>query len=180
MDFVMGLLILTDWKGESYDLILVIVDRLTKIIHYKPVKITIGASGFAKVIIDVVVRHHSLSDSIITNWGSFLTLKFWSSLCYFVGIKRKLSTAFYLQTNSQTEKQNNIIEAYLLAFINFEQNDWAGLFPMAEFAYNNTKNASTGHTLFELNCGYHPCVFYKEDLDPHSKSKTTKKLSSEL
>ena len=72
------------------------------------------------------------------------------------------------------------MEAYLQAFVNFEQNDWARLFPMAEFAYNNAKNASTGHTPFELNCGYHPCVSYKEDLDPRSKSKTAEELSSEL
>ena len=51
---------------------------------------------------------------------------------------------------------------------------------MAEFAYNNAKNASTGHTPFELNCGYHSWVFYKEDLDPRSKSKTAKELSYEL
>ena len=51
---------------------------------------------------------------------------------------------------------------------------------MAEFAYNNAKNASTDHTLFELNCGYHPWVSYKEDLDPHSKSKTAEELSFKL
>ena len=51
---------------------------------------------------------------------------------------------------------------------------------MAEFAYNNAKNASTGYTPFELNCGYHPRVSYKEDLDPRSKSKTAEELSSKL
>ena len=51
---------------------------------------------------------------------------------------------------------------------------------MAEFAYNNAKNASTGHTLFELNCGYHPYVSYEENLDPHLKSRFAEKLSSEL
>ena len=45
------------------------------------------------------------------------------------------------------------MEAYLRPFINFEQNDWARLLPMAEFAYNNIKNASIGHTPFDLNCG---------------------------
>ena len=39
---------------------------------------------------------------------------------------------------------------------------------MAEFAFNNAKNASTGHTPFELNYGYHPQMSYKEDIDPHS------------
>ena len=95
MDFVTGLSISTDWKGESYDSILVIVDRLTKMVHYKPVKITIDAPGLAKVIINVVIRHHGLPDSIVTNKGSLFTLKFWSLLCYFLGIKQEFSTAFY-------------------------------------------------------------------------------------
>ena len=51
---------------------------------------------------------------------------------------------------------------------------------MVEFAYNNAKNASTNYTSFELNCGYHPCVSYEENLDPYSKSKTIKKLFFEL
>ena len=180
MDFVSGFPVSTDWKEDSYDSILVIVDRLTKMVHYEPVKVTINAPGLAEVIIDVVVRHHGLPDSIVTDRGSLFTSKFWSSLCYFLGIKRRLSTAFHPQTDGQTERQNSTMEAYLQAFVNFEQNDWAKLLPIAEFAYNNAKNASTGYTPFELNCGYHPRVSYKEDLDLCSKSRTVEELSSEL
>ena len=60
------------------------------------------------------------------------------------------------------------MEAYLVAFVNFEQNDWVRLLPIAEFAYNNAKNASTGHTPFELNCGYHPRMLYKRNVNPRS------------
>ena len=55
MDFVTGLPLSADWKGDNYDSILVIVDRLTKMVHYEPVKVTIDAPGPAEVIIDVVV-----------------------------------------------------------------------------------------------------------------------------
>ena len=72
------------------------------------------------------------------------------------------------------------MEAYLRAFVNFKQNDWAGLLPIAKFAYNNAKNASTGHNPFELNYGYHPWVLYGEDIDPCFKSKLADKLSVEL
>ena len=51
---------------------------------------------------------------------------------------------------------------------------------MAEFAYNNAKNASTGHTPFELNCGYHPRVSYEEDVDSRSQSKSADELLAEL
>ena len=110
----------TDWKEDSYNSILVIVDRLTKMVHYEAVKVIIDAPGLAEVIIDVVVRHHGFPDSIVTDRESFFTLKFWSSLCYFLGIKRRLSTAFHPQTDGQTERQNSTIKAYLRAFVNFE------------------------------------------------------------
>ena len=53
---------------------------------------------------------------------------------------------------------------------------------MAEFTYNNTKNASTGYMSFEFNCRYHPCISYEEEeiLDLRSKSKTMEELSSKL
>ena len=180
MDFVTGLPVSTDWKGENYDSILVIVDRLTKMVHYKPVKITIDAPGLAEVIIDVVVRHHGLPDSIITDRGSLFTSKFWSSLCYFLGIKRRLSTAFYPQTDGQTERQNSTMEAYLRVFVNWEQNNWVRLLPMAKFAYNNAKNANTGYTPFKLNYSFYPRVFFKDDIDPCSKSRFANKLAKEL
>ncbi len=51
---------------------------------------------------------------------------------------------------------------------------------MAEFAYNNAKNASTGHTPFELNCGYHSRVPFEENVDPRSRSCFANKLAEEL
>ena len=51
---------------------------------------------------------------------------------------------------------------------------------MTEFAYNNAKNASTGHMLFELNDKYYPKMFYEEDIDLHSKLKLVDKLLAEL
>ncbi len=51
---------------------------------------------------------------------------------------------------------------------------------MTEFDYKNAKNASTGHTPFELNCGYHPRVFFEQDLDPRLRSWSANELAEEL
>ena len=120
MNFITGLPISTDWKGDSYDSFLVIVNWLKKMVHYKPVNGTIDAPGFIEVIINVVMRHHGLPDSIVIKRGLFFTSKFWSLLYYFLGIKWRLSTAFYPQTNGQPERKNSTMEAYLWAFVNFE------------------------------------------------------------
>ncbi len=67
IDFVTDLPISANGKGDSYDSILVIVDRLIKMLHYKPVKVTINTPGLAEVIIDVVIRHHGVPKSIVTD-----------------------------------------------------------------------------------------------------------------
>ena len=166
MDFVTGLPVSTDWKGESYDSILVIVDRLTKMVHYEPVKVTIDAPGLAEVILDVVVRHHGLPDSIVSDRGSLFTSKFWSSLCYFLGIKQRLSTAFHPQTDGQTERQNSTMEAYLRAFVNFEQNDWARLLPMAGFAITTPRMRALATRLLSWTVATTPGCRTKTTLIP--------------
>ena len=74
IDFDISLPILTDWKGDSYNIIL--VNWLTKIVYYEPVKVTIDTPGLTKVIIDMIVRHHDLPDSIVIDRGLLFTLKF--------------------------------------------------------------------------------------------------------
>ena len=51
---------------------------------------------------------------------------------------------------------------------------------MAEFAYNNAKNTSTGHMLFEFNCSYYPYVFFEDNINPYSRSYSTNELTKDL
>lgn len=86
-------------------MIFVIVNLLTKMVHYKPVKVLINAPNLAKVIIDIVIKHHGLLNSIVSDWRPVFNFKFRSSLYYFLDIKRWLSISFYPQTNSQREQK---------------------------------------------------------------------------
>ena len=72
-----------------------------------------------------------------------------------------MSTAFHPQTDGQTERVNQTIEAYLQPFINKEQDDWVDLLPMAKHAYNNSSTTATETTPFYTNYGSHP-----ESLNP--------------
>ena len=76
MDFVTGLPFSSDWKGNNCNSIFVIVNRLTKIMYYGPVKIAINALELAEVILDVVVWHHGLPNSIINDRKAIFTAKF--------------------------------------------------------------------------------------------------------
>ena len=73
-----------------------------------------------------------------------------------------------------------MIEVYLKAFINWKQNNWVRLLPIAKFSYNNIKNANIGHILFKLNCRFHLQVLFKENVDSHLKSCSIDKLAKKL
>ena len=96
MDFVTNLLILDNRKGDSYNLTIVIVDWLIKMVYYKLVKVTINALGLAKVILNIIVWHHKVPESIVTDQGLLFISKFWSLLCYFLRIKNQVIYNFLL------------------------------------------------------------------------------------
>ncbi|SRR5258706_16037626 len=54
------------------------------------------------------------------------------------------------------EQINQVLEQYLWAYMNYQQNNWAALLPTAEFAYNNAPSMTTGMSPFFVNKGYHP------------------------
>lgn len=137
MDFVIGLPVSTNWKGETFASIFFNINQLIKMVHYEPLKVTINALGFAKVIIDIVIRYESLPNVIISNCGSVFTFKFWSSLSYFLRVKKRILKAFQPWRNGQTKQQNSIMETYFQAFVDYEQKNRAKLFLIAKFAYNN-------------------------------------------
>jgi hypothetical protein len=72
------------------------------------------------------------------------------------GVQRRLSSAFHPQTDGQTERMNKVLEEYLRHFVSPSQTDWDMLLSAAEFALNDTYQASIGSTPFYLTYGQHP------------------------
>ena len=94
---------------------------------------------------------------------SKFTSRFWKALMALLEIKTKLSTAFHPQTDGQTERTNQTLEQYLRHYVSYQQDNWATLLPLAEFAYNNSPSETTSVSPFFANKGYHPNLsFYPE------------------
>src|SRR5260370_11894564 len=66
------------------------------------------------------------------------------------------TSGYHLEGDRQTECANQVLEQYLWTYMNYQQDDWATLLPMAKFAYNNAMNATMGVSPFFANKGYHP------------------------
>jgi transposase InsO family protein len=151
MDFITDLP-----KSEGYDTILVVIDRLTKMSHFIPCKKELNARQFAKLFMKEVVRLHGLPQDIITDRGTLFTSDLWKEVTRQTGIERRMSTAFHPQTDGQTERTNGILEQYLRAYINYQQDNWCDLLPLAEFAYNNGHQETIKTSPFYANYGIHP------------------------
>lgn len=72
------------------------------------------------------------------------------------------------------------MKTYLRVFVNYEQNNWAKLFLIVEFVYNNRKNGSTCYISFKLNYNNNPKDFYKEEINLYLKLKTRNKPVAKL
>ncbi|SLM40542.1 gag-pol polyprotein [Lasallia pustulata] len=71
-----------------------------------------------------------------------------------MGVQHKLSTAYHRQTDRQTERLNQTLEQYLQNYVNYQQDNWVELLPVAQLVYNTAKNATIGCTPFYANYGF--------------------------
>lgn len=146
-------------SGVTYDAILVITDRNTKYAYMEPYSETYTAEQLAYTFYRVIVANHGVPDEIISDRDKLFTSKFWTTLTALLGIKQKLSTAFHPQTDGQTERLNQVMETYLRCYVNYQQDNWVGLLPMAQFSYNSAATETTRVSPFYANYGYEPRAY---------------------
>jgi len=137
--------------AQGYDAILVVVDRLTKMVHFIPTTEKMSAEGLARLFRDNVWKLHGLPKSIISDRGPQFIAGLMQELNEMLGIKSKLSTAFHPQTDGQMERVNQELKQYLRMFINHRQEQWPEWLGTAEFAYNNKAYSSTRTSPFKAN-----------------------------
>jgi len=152
MDFIMELPL-----SEGCDQLWVVIDRFAKIAHFLPLeKEKKTAADLAVTFAREVWKHHGLPTDIVWDRDSRFTSETWQEFLRLSGICPRMSTAFHPQTDGQTERLNQTIEAYLQAFVSHEQDNWVDLLPMAEFAYNISITMGNGMSPFYANYGVHP------------------------
>jgi len=83
-----------------------------------------------------------------------------------------MSTAYHPQTDRQTERTNQVLEGYLRTFVNYDQNDWYQLLPLAEHAYNNSATNAHKMTPFFANYGFHPQTEWMKEREAHNPGAT--------
>lgn len=149
MDFVMGLPRTTTGKNAVW----VVVDRLTKVAHFIPMKETWSMEELANAYQREVVRLHGVPKDIISDRDPRFCSQFWKKLQEALGSELKMSTAFHAATDGQTERTIQTLEDMLRACVLEFQVGWEKSLPLVEFSYNNSFQASIKMAPFEALYG---------------------------
>ena len=135
---------------------LTVVDRHSKAIILSPCHKTITAEQTSQLLLDNVWKRTGFPKAIISDRGPQFAAQVTQELWRKLGITQKLSMAHHPQTDGKSERVNQEIEQYLCICRNFQQNDWATLLPIIEFAHNARPHGSTHKTPFEVWYGFNP------------------------
>uniref|UniRef100_A0A670IL45 Gypsy retrotransposon integrase-like protein 1 n=1 Tax=Podarcis muralis TaxID=64176 RepID=A0A670IL45_PODMU len=146
-------------KSKGKTAIMVVVDLLTKMCHFVACSHAVTAEETAKLFVEHIFRLHGAPLRVISDRGKQFTSRFWRKLMSLLHVEVNFSTARHPETNGQAERANGILQQYLRCYVNDRENDWVEKLALAEFAYNNAENVSTGMSPFLANYGCHPRAF---------------------
>nr|GEX13524.1 reverse transcriptase domain-containing protein [Tanacetum cinerariifolium] len=145
MDFIIKL----PRTPSGYDLIWVIVDRLTKYAHFIPMNEKFKMERLTRLYLKEIVCRHGVPVSIISDRDPRFASRFWTSLQKLLGMNLDMSTAYHPKTDGQSERTIQTLEDMLRACVMDFGSGWHKHLPLAKFSYNNCYNTSIKAAPFE-------------------------------
>nr|GEV49928.1 putative reverse transcriptase domain-containing protein [Tanacetum cinerariifolium] len=139
--------------SRGHDSIWVIVDWLTKSVHFLLIREEYPLEKFAKLYINEIVSMHGVPLSIISDRDGQFRSCFWRLLQKALGTQLDMSTAYHPQTNGHSERMIQTLEDMLRACVIDLGGSWDIHLPMVEFSYNNSYHTSIKCAPFEALYG---------------------------
>ena len=151
--------------SASSNSILVVVDWFSKQAIFILTDITCTSADLAQLFIINIFSKHSVPSHVTCDHGSEFIVCFFHSLEEALDMHIHFTSSYHSEADGQTEQVNQTLEQYLCTYCNYQQDNWAPLLLLAEFAYNNTLHVSTKVSLFFANKSYNPSITGYPDQD---------------
>jgi len=151
-------------SSTGFTAILVVVDRLSKQAIFIPTHDTITSLELTKLFLLHVFSKHGVPAHVTSDRGTEFISHFFRSLGKALDMRLHFTSGYHLEGDGQTECSNQTLEQYLQIYCNYQQDNWADLLPLVEFAYNNAPSATTGVSPFFANKGYHLASLFTQNV----------------
>nr|GEZ21163.1 putative reverse transcriptase domain-containing protein [Tanacetum cinerariifolium] len=124
--------------SQGYEIISVIVDRLTKSAIFIPMRETDHMEKLARMYLKEVVMRHGIPALNIYDRDPRFASNFWRSLQKALGTSLDMSTAYHPQTDRQSERTIQTLEDMMCACVIDFGKGWVNHLSLVEFSYNNS------------------------------------------
>ena len=151
LDFIEGLP-----KSHGCFVILVIIDKFSKYGHFIPLAHPYTAMSMAQLYFTHVYKLQGLPEAMISDRDRIFTSSLWQELFKLGDTKLLMSSSYHPQTDGQTERLNQCLEAFLRCTVHSCPIQWYKWLPLAEYWYNTAFHTALGHTPFEIMYGHPP------------------------
>ena len=120
MDFITGFPM--TWR--QHDSIMVVVDKLTKAMHFIPVKSTHKTNDIAKIFMKHIFILQAFPKAIVSDRDSKFTSNFWKGLFTYFATKLKFNTTYHPHTDGKTERVNQVLEYMIHMYVMEKRTKW--------------------------------------------------------
>jgi hypothetical protein len=159
LDFIEGLP-----KSRGNNVILVVVNRLTKYAHFLPLAHPYSAQKVADLFIDNICKLHGPPSVIVSDQDTIFTSVVWKEIFAALKVTLNFSTAHHPETDGQTERVNQCLEQYLCCMAFKEPKKWCNWIPAAEMWYNCSYHTMIKMSPFEALYKYAPPLIQEINL----------------
>lgn len=151
IDFIEGLP-----KSRGNDVILVVVDRLTKYAHFIPLSHPYNVQKVANIFMDHIIKLHGPPTVIVSDRDPIFTSKLWNEIFSAFKVDLRFTTAYHPESDGQTERVNQCLEQYLRCMTFKEPKKWCDWLPAAEWWYNTSYHTAIKMSPFQALYEYSP------------------------
>ncbi|KZS18242.1 Uncharacterized protein APZ42_015657 [Daphnia magna] len=137
---------------QCIKMLIVVVDYLTKWVELKALP-SGKADVVASFIVEQIALRHGVPESIISDRGKCFLADITQSVFDKLGTKHKTTASYHPQANGQVERMNHTLATMMSMYISSDQKNWDGMLQHICFAYNTSRQESTGFSPFFLLYG---------------------------
>jgi hypothetical protein len=100
------------------DVIMVMVDKFFKYAHFVPLAHPFTALQVAQAYMGNIFKLHGLPKSIVSDRDRVFTSNVWQQLFKLSDTQLLMSSSYHLQTDGQTKRLNQCLEAFIRCTVN--------------------------------------------------------------